>query len=390
MLLHFSVIANANPTDWSRATVESTMKRYPTAQDLGSWGYAKSLYLYGQYLVYKRTRDPRYLKYIKDWVDDHVDAEGVVRSANAQGQVREVAFENLDSMLPGNLLLLLYQETKEPKYKLAADRIRKRFDTYPRTKDGGFWHANSKSREWQLWGDGVFMSMPFLIRYGNMFGDSDYAAGEATKQLSIYASHLNDPKTGLMFHAYDESSQTPWSKSAGKTSPEIWCRAMGWFGMTLIEVLELLPAKHPRRPQLIAQLNQLVKAWAKYQDKKTGLWYQIVDKGDDPNNWLETSSSSMYTYVTAMAVERGYASKTYRDVATRGYAGVLTKISLDQNGDTNLIDICEGTNVADLAYYLARKRSTNDFHGLGAFLIMNEKFMNKKLKGSSRSLWKKP
>ncbi len=364
-------------TDWSVGMVESTMKRYPTPKDLGSWGYAKSLYLYGQYLVYKRTHEPRYLKYIKDWVDDHVDDAGVVRSANAQGQVREITFENLDSILPGNLLLILYQETKEPKYKLAADRIRIRFNTYPRTKDGGFWHANTKSREWQLWGDGVFMSMPFLIRYGNVFGDSKYTGDEAAKQLVIYASHLNDPKTELMFHAYDESGQTPWSNRETKTSPEIWCRAMGWFGMTLIEVLELLPANHPRRPQLIAQLNQLVKAWANYQDKKTGLWYQIVDKGDDPNNWVETSSSCMYTYVTAMAIDRGYVSKSYRNVVNRGYAGVLTKLSVDQNGDTNIVDICEGTNVGDLAYYLARKRSTNDFHGLGAFLIMNEKFMNK-------------
>jgi unsaturated rhamnogalacturonyl hydrolase len=374
-------------TDWSVGMVESTMKRYPTPKDLGSWGYAKSLYLYGQYLVYKRVRDPRYLKYIRDWVDYHVDDQGVVRSANAQGQVREITFENLDSMLPGNLLLILYQETNEAKYKLAADRIRKRFNTYPRTKDGGFWHANTKSREWQLWGDGVFMSMPFLMRYGNLFGDSKYAADEATKQLIIYATHLNDPKTGLMFHAYDESGQTPWSNAETKVSPEIWCRAMGWFGMTLIEVLELLPLHHPKRPQLIAQVNQLVKAWSNYQDGKTGLWYQIVDKGDNPNNWHETSSSSMYTYVTAMAIDRGYVSKGYRDKVNRGYAGVLTKLSLDQNGATNIVDICEGTNVADLAYYLARKRNTNDFHGLGAFLIMNEKFMNKALKGSSKSLW---
>ncbi|HET7112028.1 MAG TPA: glycoside hydrolase family 88 protein, partial [Pyrinomonadaceae bacterium] len=102
-------------TDWSQGMVESTMRRYPTAKDLGPWGYAKSLYLYGQYLVYKRTREPRYLKYIKDWVDYHVDSEGIVRSANAQGQIREITFENLDSMLPGNLLLILYQETSEPK-----------------------------------------------------------------------------------------------------------------------------------------------------------------------------------------------------------------------------------------------------------------------------------
>jgi unsaturated rhamnogalacturonyl hydrolase len=375
-------------TDWSVRLVESTMKRYSTAQDLGSWGYAKSLYLYGQYLVYKRTRDPRYLKYIKDWIDSHVDANGVVTSANAQGEVREVKFDNLDSMLPGNLLLLLYQETREPKYKLAADRIRQRFDTYPRTKDGGFWHATSKSREWQLWGDGVFMSMPFLVRYGNMFGDSKYANGEAVHQLLTYASHLNDPRTGLMFHAYDESGQSTWADKETKHSAEIWCRAMGWFGMTLIEVLELLPRDHPKRSQLISQVAQLVKAWAKYQDKKTGLWYQVVDKGDNPNNWLETSSSSMYTYVISMAADRGYVKKSYADVARRGYAGVLTKLSLDQEGQTNITDICEGTNVADLAYYFARKRNTNDFHGLGAFLIVNEKFMNKTLKGSSKTLWK--
>ena len=377
----------SNKTDWSVAMVESTMKRYPTAKDLGSWGYAKSLYLYGQYLVYKRTHDPRYLKYIKDWIDMHVDEQGIVRSANAQGEVREVTFDNLDSMLPGNLLLLLYKETKDQRYKLAADRIRKRFDTYPRTKDSGFWHATSKSREWQLWGDGVFMSMPFLVRYGAMFGDSKYANDEAVNQLLTYWNHLYDPRTGLMFHAYDESGQSPWADKDTKHSAEFWCRAMGWFGMTLIEVLELLPRDHPMRPILVGNVTLLVKAWARYQDQKTGLWYQVVDKGDNPANWLETSSSSMYTYVTAMAVDRGYVEKKYATGVKRGYAGVLTKISLDQDGQTNLTDICEGTNVADLAYYLARKRNTNDFHGLGAFLIMNEKFMNKTLNGSSKTLW---
>jgi unsaturated rhamnogalacturonyl hydrolase len=375
-------------TDWSVAMVESTMKRFPTAVELGSWGYAKSLYLYGQYLVYKRTGDPKHLQYVKAWLDSHVDDNGIVTNTNAEGKKTEVKFENLDSMLPGNLLLLMYEETKDNKYKLAVDRIRVRFNTYPRTKDGGFWHANTKSREWQLWGDGVFMSMPFLVRYGIMFGDSQYAFDEATKQLTLYASHLNDPKTGLMFHAYDESGQTPWSDKTTKHSAYFWCRAMGWFGMTLIEILEVLPRNHPKRPALIAQVQQLVKAWSNFQDKKTGLWYQIVDMGSNPENWLETSSSSMYTYVTSMAVDRGYVDKGYMKTATAGRAGVLTKLTLDADGMTNITDICEGTNVADLAYYFARKRPPNDFHGLGAFLIMNEKFMNKSLKGSSKSLWR--
>jgi unsaturated rhamnogalacturonyl hydrolase len=155
--------------------------------------------------------------------------------------------------------------------------------------------------------------------------------------------------------------------------------------MTLVEVLDIMPRNHPQRSKLIAQVKQLVKAWASYQDKKTGLWYQVVDKGQMPENWLETSSSSMYTYVTAKAVDRGYVDKGYMTVANKGYSGVLSKISLGADGLTNITDICEGTNVADLAYYFGRKRNTNDFHGLGAFLIMNEKFMTMPKKGKSKN-----
>jgi unsaturated rhamnogalacturonyl hydrolase len=364
-------------TDWSRAMVESTMKRFPTAQDLGSWGYAKSLYLYGQYLVWRRTGDPRYLQYIKAWIDSHIDNEGNVFNTDKDGKKTDIAFTNLDSMLPGNLLLLLHKETKEAKYKIAADRIRKKFDTYKRTSDGGFWHAEGQSRQWQLWADGVFMSMPFLVRYGKLYGDGTYANNEATKQLIVYASHLNDPKTGLMFHAYDESGAQPWADPATKHSAEFWCRAIGWFGMTLIEVLEILPKDHSSRPKLIAQVKQLAEAYKNFQDRKTGLWFQVVNKGDLPGNWLETSSSSMYTYMLSMGVKRGYLDQKYMITASKGYQGVLTKISLDADGMTNIVDICEGTNVADIAYYFARKRNVNDFHGLGAFLIMNEHMTTK-------------
>lgn len=361
----FSASAKSQPapeTDWSKAVVESTIKRYPTAESLKGWGYAKSLYLYGQYLVYLRTKDRRLLDHMKAWVDLHVDEKGVInRPINA-----------LDYVLPGNLLLILYKETKQEKYKLAAESIRKVFDTYPRTKDGGFWHANTKSREWQLWADGVFMSLPFLVRYGRMFGDSAYTNDEAARQLLIYASHLSDPQTGLLFHAYDESGQTAWSDTPAHHSHYFWCRAIGWFGMTLIEVLDLLPKNHPKRQQLIALVRQLAKAFEKYQDSKTGLWYQVINKGDTQGDWLETSSSSMYTYMLWVGIKRGYLDKHYRDVALHGYRGVLTKLSVGQDGLTNLVDICEGTNVGNLDYYFNRKRNANDFHGLGAFLIMNE------------------
>src|SRR5438552_17271300 len=129
-----SVIASTPPnTDWSKAVVESTIKRYPTAESLKGWGYAKSLYLYGEYLVYLRTHDKRYLDHMQAWIDLHIDDQGTInRAINA-----------LDYMLPGNLLLILYQETRQQKYQLAADSIGKTLDTYPRTHDSSFWHATN-------------------------------------------------------------------------------------------------------------------------------------------------------------------------------------------------------------------------------------------------------
>jgi len=349
-------------TDWSVAMVESTIKRYPTAESLKGWGYAKSLYLYGEYLVYLRTKDKRYLDHIQAWIDMHIDEKGTVNRP----------ITALDYMLPANLCLILYKETKQPKYKGCADLVRKTFDTYPRTKDEGFWHANTKSREWQLWADGVFMGMPFLVRYGRMFGDSRYADAEAVKQLLVYYRHLNDPQTGLLWHAYDESRQQSWANKETGASAEHWARAIGWYAMTLINILDIIPKDQPGRDDLIKILNQLATAFEKYQDKDTGLWWQVVDKGTVPGNWLETSSSSMYTFAMWMGVKRGYLAKRFRDVALRGYRGVLTQISIDKAGMTDLANICEGTNVADINYYFARKRNTNDFHGIGAFLIMNE------------------
>jgi unsaturated rhamnogalacturonyl hydrolase len=349
-------------TDWSVAVVDSTMKRYPTAESLKGWGYAKSLYLYGEYLVYLRTKDKRYLQHVKDWIDLHIDDKGTVNRP----------ITALDYMLPGNLCLILYKETKEAKYKGCADSIRKVFDTYPRTKDGGFWHANTKSREWQLWADGVFMSLPFLVRYGRMFGDSKYTDAEAVKQMLIYYKHLNDPATGLLWHAYDESGQQSWADPKTHTSAEHWCRAIGWYAMTLINLLDVIPKDQPDRAELIKILNRLAIAFEKYEDKNTGLWWQVVDKGGIQGNWLETSSSSMYTFAMWVGVKRGFLPKRFKNVALKGYKGVLTQISMNKEGMTDLTNICEGTNVADINYYFARKRNTNDFHGIGAFLIMNE------------------
>jgi unsaturated rhamnogalacturonyl hydrolase len=355
-------------TDWSRAVVDATLARFPQSAQLGGWGYQRGLYLYGQYLVYRRTGDPRYLRYLQGWVDRFVDSAGHVDNA----------FDSLDNMQAGNLLVLLYQETKQARYRTAATQIRARLDSYPRTSDGGFWHATS--RQHQLWLDGTYMLLPFLVRYGDAIGDRRYAEDEASRQLLVYASHLAGP-SGLLYHAYDESGTQSWVDPKTHHSPEFWCRAVGWYGMASVDVLDHLPADHPNRSRIVQLVRNLVQAIARYQDPATGRWFQVVNRGDLAQNWTETSCSSMFTYVVDKAVQRHYVDAGYQGVAQRGYRGVLREVGVGADGLTDVADICVGTNVGDLPFYLARPRATNDFHGLGAFLIMNEQLAGHPLPG---------
>jgi unsaturated rhamnogalacturonyl hydrolase len=362
--LPFADTPAAAGTDWGKAVVESTMARFPTPAALGRWEYSRALFLHGAYLVYKRVGDPRYLAYIQSWVDSHVDAQGNVDSS----------FNSLDNMMPGNLLLDLYLETKDPRYQIAAAHIRKRLDTYPRTTldgpIGAFWH--NVDLHGQLWGDGTFMLVPFLVRYGQIFNDAAYANDEGARQLIIYGNHLRNPKTDLLFHAYAEKGDTKWANPVTHDSPESWCRAMGWYGMATTHALEAMPADHPSRPQLLANLQTLITGFERFQDPATGRWFQVVDKGFLTNNWLETSCSSMYTYVISRAVAQGWVAASHAQTAVRGFAGVMQEVALGGDGRTNISNICIGTNVGMLPYYLSRPRATNDFHGLGAFLIMYE------------------
>lgn len=331
------------------------------------WTYEHGVVLKGLEGVWLSTGDGRYFSFIQKGIDNFVNPDGTIRTYNS-------ADYNLDNINPGKNLLLLYKVTGQEKYRRAAALLREQLKTHPRTSDGGFWHK--KIYPFQMWLDGLYMAEPFYSEYAQTFHeDADF--DDIAKQFVQMEGHSRDSKTGLLYHGWDESKQQRWADPATGRSPNFWDRAMGWYAMALVDTLDYFPRQHPKRAELVAILNRLAKAVTNYQDAKSGLWYQVMDKGTAKGNYLEASGSSMFVYALAKGVRNGYLPATYLAVAKRGYKGLVDRfIKTDANGQTNL----EGTvSVSGLGgnpyrdgsyeYYLSEKVVTNDPKGVGAFLM---------------------
>jgi unsaturated rhamnogalacturonyl hydrolase len=190
-------------------------------------------------------------------------------------------------------------------------------------------------------------------------------------------THSRDAKTGLLYHGWDESKEQRWADKTTGRSPHFWGRAMGWYAMALVDALEHFPETHPRRGELIAILGRLAAAVEKYQEPKSGLWWQVLDKGNAKGNYLEASASAMFVYSIAKAVKLGYLPESYMKVARKGWAGIERQfVEEAAGGGVNF----KGTvSVAGLGgnpyrdgsyeYYLSEKVVTNDAKGVGAFLM---------------------
>jgi len=331
------------------------------------WSYEQGVVLKGIEGLWLSTGDGRYFTFIQKEMDNFVNADGTIRTYKAEDF-------NLDNINSGKMLLLLYKVTGQDKYRKAAVLLREQLKNHPRTSDGGFWHKKIYPN--QMWLDGLYMAEPFYAEYAATFHEQS-AFDDIAKQFILMESHARDPKSGLLYHGWDESKQQRWADPATGHSPNFWNRAMGWYAMALVDTLDYFPRTHPQRAELIAILNRLAIAVAKYQDSKTGLWYEVVDKGSEKGNYLEASGSSMFVYALAKGVRDGYLPVSYLSVAKRGYSGLTSEfIKTDANGQTNL----DGTvSVAGLGgnpyrdgsyqYYLSEKVVRNDPKGIGAFLM---------------------
>jgi unsaturated rhamnogalacturonyl hydrolase len=350
------------------------------------WTYDHGLVLKGIERVWINTGDKQYFDFIKRSMDQFVADDGTIRTYSQDEY-------NIDNILPGRNLLFLYKATREEKYKKAAALLREQLNTHPRTSEGGFWHK--KIYPSQMWLDGLYMGEPFYAEYAVTFNEPA-AFDDIAKQFILMERHSRDDKTGLLYHGWDESKQQRWANPQTGRSPNFWGRAMGWYAMALVDTLDYFPEKHKQRAELVAILNRLAQAVAKYQEPRSGLWYQVLDKGTAKGNYLESSAACMFVYALAKGVRDGHLPDSYMQVARNGYSGILREfVKTDAHGQLNL----EGTvNVGGLGgnpyrdgsyeYYLSENVVTNDPKGIGALLLaateMEIAGKKRKLRSSTR------
>jgi len=358
---------------WSVRIVESLMSycpdtiAYPGVAKSRRWDYERGVVLQGVWQVYTATRNEKYLSYIKKNIDQFVGEDGLIKTY-------EYGSFNIDNIPTGRQVLALYNITSEKKYKIAADTLRKQLANQPRTNEGGYWHK--QIYPYQMWLDGLYMAEPFYAEYAKKF-DEPADFDDIANQFIFIERHTRDPKTGLLYHAWDESKKMPWADKQTGQSPHFWSRAIGWYAWALVDVLDDFPENHPQRKELIAILQRLSAALVKFSDPKTGLWYQVSDQGARKGNYLESSGSCMFVYALAKGANKGYLDKKYLAAAQQSFKGILDSlVTVDEKGIVSLHHACQGAGLGgnpyrdgSYEYYIGEKQRTNDFKAVGPFIL---------------------
>ena len=365
--------AAAGALPWSVRFSRAVMTRNPVNHR--RWDYTAGVVLGAIERVGRAQGDSAMLRYVQSSMDRFVKADGTIEGY-------DVAEYNIDAISQGRELFPLAQRTRDARYRLTAGRLREQLRTQPRTSEGGFWHKQIYPE--QMWLDGLYMGGPFYAQYAARFAapaERDSIFDDVAKQFLLVARHTRDPRTDLMYHAWDAARRQPWADTATGLSRNFWARAMGWYVVAVVETLDDLPANHPARGAIIRTLQDAASGIARVQDPLTGMWWDVLDAPNRDGNYLESSASAMFVYALAKGARMGYLASSYRDVATRGFDGMVANVVREASYGASLVNICQVSGLGGalrkdgsyrdgtFAYYVSEPVVTDDYKGVGPFIL---------------------
>jgi unsaturated rhamnogalacturonyl hydrolase len=358
--------AAAPGKDAGLALSRSVLARYALAD--ASWHYEHGLFLMAARAAGEAWSDESLVRASRE------RSASLVRPDGSIVGYKKDEF-NLDQINSGRNVLALYADTGDARYRIAADALAAQLRAQPRAPSGGLWHKLIYPS--QMWLDGLYMAQPFAVRYAAAFGGDDIIE-DSIRQFSIIAEKACEPRTGLLKHAWDEKRSQLWADPETGRSPNHWGRAMGWYAMALVDVIEALPGGHPGVTKLSSIFSDLAGALADFQDAASGLWYQVVDQGDREGNYLEASVSSMLPYAFMKGARLGALDGArFLPMARRAYEGAAARfLRGGPGGELHLEGTCAvaglgGSPYRDgsYEYYVKEPIRTDDFKGVGPFIL---------------------
>ena len=358
---------------------ESEMIRIPDAVYMDGvqkpkWNYTTGLELLSIVHAGDRYQIAEFEKYALDWVNTMVSEDG------KSILTYKLSNYNLDHICPGRLLYRAYDKTGEKRYRNALRLMWEQLEGQPRTPEGGYWHKKAYPN--QMWLDGLYMAEPFKTEYLGRFGggksgiDREHGYEDIVNQFVLVAQKTYDPETGLFRHAWDSSKEMFWCDKTTGLSQHAWLRAMGWYTVALVEVLEMLPPKTEGREKLVGILEHIFKTIPAFANAESGMWYQVMDCPTREGNYEESTGSIMLTYAMLKAGRLGIVDRAYRQKGAELYEKFVRRF-MRENGDgtISMIECCavgglggKQNRMGDFAYYLSEPIIENDCKGVGPFI----------------------
>lgn len=329
------------------------------------WNYIDGCMVTALNLLSSISGDDSYARFAEDFINYYVDEEGNILGYSMDKY-------NLDDINEGRVLFPLYEKTGNEKYKKAIENLHDQILGQPRAETGNFWHKQIYPH--QIWLDGIYMAQVFSALYEKNFGHGDYS--DIIKQITNVEKLMKDPATGLYFHGCDVSKQAFWADPITGCSKNFWLRSIGWFLIALSDLAEIMDSTSAEPIRRI--LKDLIINISEYADPETGMYYQVVNKGELTGNYLETSGSAMVAYAMLKAARLGIVEERYAGMGQKTFDGICKKYLKETKEGLSLSGIClvaglgpennprrDGT----FEYYISEPVVENDAKGVAPFIL---------------------
>lgn len=330
------------------------------------WNYIDGCMIKAILEMYYNTNEKKYVNFADTFIDYYINDDGSIKGYSK-------ADFNIDSINEGKVLFDLFELTKKEKYRKAIDVLYQQLQEHPRTKSNNFWHKLIYPN--QIWLDGLYMAQPFYMEYETKYNGYKNYKDIYQQIMNVRKLMFNEEKK-LYYHGYDESREMFWCNKETGLSKNFWVRSMGWYVMSLVDVLEKMDNQmFYEYRQIIDVLREAIDGLLQYQDN-SGMFYQVIDQKEKAGNYLETSGSAMIAYAILKSVRLEYLPNNYRKYGVNCFNGIKDKYLNIENGTLSLGGIClvaglGGKQMRDGSYdyYISEPVVLNDAKGVGPFLL---------------------